>query len=92
MMFNDYVIKELGEEKQKACLHRAAKARLLKNVRPDKQGFKCLVCEKLAGYFLKAGKQLEELARKRPVNEMPAMKNEDLRRLLEDSARHGVHN
>lgn len=90
-MRNDYMIKQFALDKQKACEHRAAKARLLKNLKPEKRGFKCLVSEKLAGFFLKAGMQLEEMARTGFANDMPAMKNEDLRKLLEESTPHDLY-
>jgi hypothetical protein len=38
----------------------------------------------MAAVFLKAGKQLLESAKGKPVEGIPAMKSEDLRRLLED--------
>jgi len=89
-MYSEYMLMKLDQDRRDACVKRGARERMLQSIRASKPGIKCQVCGKLAAFFLKAGKQLLEMAQINPVEGIPAMKSEDLRRMLERPASKGL--
>ena len=91
-MFSEFNLIHLNAEKRKLDMERGAKERLLKQINAEKPGFKCLICEKLAGLFMVSAKKLEALAAVKPQADFPAIKSEDLRKLLDDPTAQGLIN
>jgi hypothetical protein len=89
-MFNEFNLLQLDAERRKLFLERAAKARLLKAIKAGQPDFKCLICEKLAAFFLNAGKRLKALGEIKPGPDLPPIKSEDLRKLLEKQEPNGL--
>jgi hypothetical protein len=89
-MFSEFNLMQLDAERRKLCLERAAKARMLKRIRATNPRFKCLICEKLAAFFLEAAKKLNALAETKSQADFPPIKSEDLRKLLESPIAEGL--
>jgi hypothetical protein len=71
--YNDHSVLKLHASKQRDYEQLANRERLAKSLVKERGGFKCLVCEKLAGMLLALSQKLQEQAQVKPVDELPSL-------------------
>jgi hypothetical protein len=88
-MLDDHLLLRLAKDHQRGYQEAAARERMLRSRNVSGPDFKCLVCGKLAAILLKVGRQLLEKAKVKTLEGIPAIKSEDLRKMLENPTTNG---